>query len=362
MADTNSDPRTDTCNCPACRLEGQFKEEDPKYEYAPWRCGGCSRCEQVRKLHDECDAIKFDPIWALANDSAALRMAEYIVATGDLSVLPILADAYEEGGCADRRILGHLRAQREPKSRRDWVVRRVLRSVEQEREQARVRADRERAEGLRRVRDQREKERRERRDTLRRLLWDLAPIVTALVVFALIAVCQVVVATDAALFASNPSYREWERAQNAARQAHAARPLLFHKPVAPPADPKLLRLASGIVLALRLLPVALAGVGFLAGLVALTVSAVAAESPAERAKVLRWFADVGRLAGQAALDHLSHAGIYAGGLAGLAFVILIVDVIVFIVVWLVVNVLALLAMVAVAVLIFLVIAACSGRE
>jgi hypothetical protein len=62
-----------------------------------------------------------DPAWLPYNDSAAWNLAELIDCEQDFAVMPILADALEEAGCADERLLLHCR---EPADhlRGCWVI------------------------------------------------------------------------------------------------------------------------------------------------------------------------------------------------------------------------------------------------
>lgn len=51
----------------------------------------------------------FDPLWASRNGRAALAIAQDIDSTGDFGAISILADALEDGGCAEADILDHCR-------------------------------------------------------------------------------------------------------------------------------------------------------------------------------------------------------------------------------------------------------------
>jgi hypothetical protein len=62
---------------------------------------------------------------ALANDSAALRVAQQIDSAGDFSAMPILADALEEAGCTSEVVLRHCR-EATKHVRGCWVVAMVL--------------------------------------------------------------------------------------------------------------------------------------------------------------------------------------------------------------------------------------------
>jgi hypothetical protein len=77
--------------------------------------------------------VTFDPAWLTANNGIALKVAQAIDAWRAFGELPILADALEEAGCDDPRILRH-RARRwsTPEAAGCyagcWVLRRLLES------------------------------------------------------------------------------------------------------------------------------------------------------------------------------------------------------------------------------------------
>lgn len=62
-----------------------------------------------------------DPSWKVGNDGEALRLAEWIDAEQAFEVLPILADALEEVGCVEERILRHCRESNQH-VRGCWVI------------------------------------------------------------------------------------------------------------------------------------------------------------------------------------------------------------------------------------------------
>jgi hypothetical protein len=64
---------------------------------------------------------RIDPTWLVANDGAACRLAQDIVANCSNSELPILADALEDAGCASDAILSHCRTPQRH-VRGCWVV------------------------------------------------------------------------------------------------------------------------------------------------------------------------------------------------------------------------------------------------
>lgn len=66
-----------------------------------------------------------DPAWLTWNDGVVLRLAGAIAQEGNYGVLPILADALEEAGCADADVLGHCRSCGQDAGN-SWVVNRIL--------------------------------------------------------------------------------------------------------------------------------------------------------------------------------------------------------------------------------------------
>jgi len=54
--------------------------------------------------------LEMDPDWLGHHDEAPLRIAQHIREAGDFQLLPVLADALEEGGCSNAAILSHCRA------------------------------------------------------------------------------------------------------------------------------------------------------------------------------------------------------------------------------------------------------------
>jgi hypothetical protein len=69
--------------------------------------------------------VGFDPAWLKWNGGTVRVIAESIKATRTFVELPILADALEDAGCEDGRILRHLRAPMQHDSR-CWVLRLLL--------------------------------------------------------------------------------------------------------------------------------------------------------------------------------------------------------------------------------------------
>ena len=66
-----------------------------------------------------------DPAGLAGNDGCAAKVAQAIYEERRFADLPVLADAMEEAGCADQRILGHCRSGAEH-VRGCWVVDAVL--------------------------------------------------------------------------------------------------------------------------------------------------------------------------------------------------------------------------------------------
>jgi hypothetical protein len=69
--------------------------------------------------------VRIEKAWLRWSDGAARRVAETINDEGDFARAPVLADALEEAGCADERILAHLRGP-SPHARGCWVIDAVL--------------------------------------------------------------------------------------------------------------------------------------------------------------------------------------------------------------------------------------------
>jgi len=71
--------------------------------------------------------VTIEPVWLAQNNGVARKMVEAIDAWRDYSALPLLADALEDAGCNDARILRHLRAEIEHNCN-CWVVGQLLAS------------------------------------------------------------------------------------------------------------------------------------------------------------------------------------------------------------------------------------------
>jgi hypothetical protein len=65
--------------------------------------------------------VRMNPAWLTWNDAIVDKLAEGIYNEKAFDRLPILADALEEAGCAERVILDHLRGPG-PHTRGCWVV------------------------------------------------------------------------------------------------------------------------------------------------------------------------------------------------------------------------------------------------
>lgn len=70
-------------------------------------------------------SLPADPAWLAWNDHTVRRLARHIRATGETDLLPVLADALEDAGCAEEAALAHLRDGR-PHARRCWVLDLIL--------------------------------------------------------------------------------------------------------------------------------------------------------------------------------------------------------------------------------------------
>ena len=66
-------------------------------------------CHLLREVFAPYRSVTLSPAWLALNDSAVPKLAAGIYADEAFERLPILADALEEAGCSDRRLLDHLR-------------------------------------------------------------------------------------------------------------------------------------------------------------------------------------------------------------------------------------------------------------
>jgi hypothetical protein len=71
-------------------------------------------------------AGEFDPAWLGWDRGSVLHLARAMDEGGDYGLLPVLADALEEAGCADQAVLSHCR-RAEPHAGACWVVELLLR-------------------------------------------------------------------------------------------------------------------------------------------------------------------------------------------------------------------------------------------
>jgi hypothetical protein len=91
-----------------------------------WGCEQAEETEQCRLLREIVGPLPFhqasvDPLWLAYNDGAAAQLAALIEREQDFDVMPILADALEEAGCADERLLSHCR-DRGGHARGCWAI------------------------------------------------------------------------------------------------------------------------------------------------------------------------------------------------------------------------------------------------
>lgn len=66
-------------------------------------------------------SLPVDPAWLTWNNETVRRLARHIRETGETNLLPVLADALEDAGCADAALLDHCR-QPHDEGRRSWAV------------------------------------------------------------------------------------------------------------------------------------------------------------------------------------------------------------------------------------------------
>jgi hypothetical protein len=93
---------------------------------------GLETCESVCQAHlvreifgNPFRPIPFDPVWRTVNDGVVLRMATAIYQDRSWDDLPILADALEEAGCDQPRLLEHLHGPG-PHTRGCWALDLIL--------------------------------------------------------------------------------------------------------------------------------------------------------------------------------------------------------------------------------------------
>jgi uncharacterized protein (TIGR02996 family) len=93
-----------------------------------WEAGrhGTACCDLLRELFEGPGApVALDRAWLAANDGAAARLARAAYEERAFDRLGILADALEDAGCADQRLLEHLRSPG-PHALGCWALDRVL--------------------------------------------------------------------------------------------------------------------------------------------------------------------------------------------------------------------------------------------
>ena len=64
------------------------------------------------------DPVAFHPAWRTRD---VVGLCQAMTASGDFAAMPILADALQDAGCDDERVLGHCRGDG-PHARGCWVV------------------------------------------------------------------------------------------------------------------------------------------------------------------------------------------------------------------------------------------------
>jgi hypothetical protein len=79
--------------------------------------------EWYSTAYDHDEKVVFDTAW---RTSTVLALAKHVDESGDFSVMPILADALQDAGCADEQLLGHCRGSG-PHARGCWAVDLLLR-------------------------------------------------------------------------------------------------------------------------------------------------------------------------------------------------------------------------------------------
>jgi hypothetical protein len=76
------------------------------------------RCLAANPFHP----ASLDPSWLSWHGSLLVSLARQMYDSRDFSVMPILADALEEAGCSDQKILSHCRQQGQVHVRGCWVI------------------------------------------------------------------------------------------------------------------------------------------------------------------------------------------------------------------------------------------------
>lgn len=74
------------------------------------RATGRLACDLLREIiGDPFYPVQLQPVWLAANDGVVLSLASHIKADRAYEEMPILADALEDAGCHDSRLLEHCR-------------------------------------------------------------------------------------------------------------------------------------------------------------------------------------------------------------------------------------------------------------
>lgn len=66
-------------------------------------------------------SLPADPAWLTWNNETVRRLARHIRETGEMNLLPVLADALEDAGCTDAALLDHCREPHDDGAR-SWAV------------------------------------------------------------------------------------------------------------------------------------------------------------------------------------------------------------------------------------------------
>lgn len=104
------------------RWSSEFNRPGPPDDY-PFRIHSPTHCELVREVFgNPFRAAAFDSTW---RTEAAVAIARGMYETRSFDAAPVLADALEDAGCSDARVLGHLRGGG-PHVRGCWCVDGVL--------------------------------------------------------------------------------------------------------------------------------------------------------------------------------------------------------------------------------------------
>jgi hypothetical protein len=83
-----------------------------------------AQCRLLREIVGPLHPVSIDPRWLADNDHAVVQIARWIYDKHAFADLPILADALEDAGCGEERILAHCReSQRDQEHVRGcWVL------------------------------------------------------------------------------------------------------------------------------------------------------------------------------------------------------------------------------------------------